>query len=259
MIDKDIVNCILVECNARKAYYMQLNFKKHTDDDIITLINNLQQKFPSLLFQYIDNYGDKIGGAIYNGYLISKIHIEPSEYDTSEHLGELLGYPCASDFKDVNFQDVKYGISIYFIGKDTKEFEIQIFGNMCKSNKGKLFDLLGQSFAHCFKTHILSKDMFEKIKITIDPIYKSSFEDLFKNIETLSQVQQHKILNYIQYMKLYNTYNYLNEHKNSAFTHNNNNKVLLVLLLLYKYQILDNIDNWNLHFFDIDILSILLK
>ena len=46
-------------------------------------------------------------------------------------------------------------------------------------------------------------------------------------------------------------------YKNSAFI--NNNKILLMLLYLYKYQILDNIDKWNLHFLDIDILSILLK
>ena len=42
-----------------------------------------------------------------------------------------------------------------------------------KTIKEKQFDILGQSFAHCFKTHALSKDIFEKIKITIDPIYKN--------------------------------------------------------------------------------------
>ena len=257
MIDKDIVNCILVECNARKAYYMQLNFKKPTDDNVIAIINNLKQKFPSLLFKYIDNFGDKIGGAIYNGYLISKIPIDPLEYDTSLHLGQLLGYPCASeDFEQNIFQDIRYGIQIYFIGRDTKEFEIQIFGNSCKTNKKQQFDILGQSFADCFKTHALSKDIFEKIKITLEPFYKSSFEDLFKvlkNNETLTQVQQQKILDYLQYMKLYNTYNYLNEYKNSAFI--NNNKILLMLLYLYKYQILD--DTVNIIQFDIDIYKML--
>ena len=225
-IDEKILQCVLVECNARKVYYIQ--HMEIIDDDIA----NLQEKFPTLIFEFVHKY------QVW-GYLVSKVPLEESDYNTHEKMGILLGYPCASDFSDigqtnsVHNQDIKYGFSVVYISKN--ENEIHLIDNLCKTDtKEQQFNELGQLFADCFKKHELTKNDFEKIRISRTITY--SVDYLIAKVEQnsiLNDNEKHEILNIIENISMYKIQKYLD------FNNDLHKKIILMLLYNFKYSILE--------------------
>ena len=106
---------------------------------------------------------------------------------------------------------------------------------MCKTDtKEQQFNELGQSFADCFKKHELTKNDFEKIRISRNIDY--SVDYLIAKLEQnsiLNDTEKNSVLNYIFNISMYKIQTYLD------FNNDLHKKIILMLLYNFKYSILE--------------------
>jgi|688.fasta_scaffold324663_3 hypothetical protein len=215
---KYIINVILANENVRPAVYIE-------DGNIIEPIKKL---FPKLI------YSDFFGGVI-----VSKKKHSNLEKMSPNNFGKILGYPCYSDFENLNREIPYYGIEIrvnYDNNKNT-----QLFANVCKDTKNlNKFKSIAKKAEKIFQ-----KDEYKEIlkPIKINSVYVKTEIDIpvpylidsLMNKKKLSKIEKSKISDY-----LYNIGT--SEIANYDFQYNNkiHKGILLELLLREHYSIISN-------------------
>lgn len=190
----NLLNVILVNEDVRPACLIQpADNNERTGDDPITksILQGIKTEFPELLQS--DNYDS------YQGIIISKVDYNGKKDISLERMGEILGYPCYTDFNNMNPDDTSYSINIHVYIKN--EQRIQLLVNICKDETKKdIFDFFAVKASEVFALEkykkLLESIEIDKIdvEITKNVSTQSIINKLIKN-KKLDKYETDKILN----------------------------------------------------------------
>jgi hypothetical protein len=207
-----ILNAILANENVRPAVYIENG----------TMIEPIKKLFPKLL------YSDFFGGVI-----VSKKKHSNAEEMSPNNFGKLLGYPCYSDFENLNREIPYYEIEIRVNYDNNKT--VQLFANVCKDTKNlNEFKLIAKKAEKVFQKDEY-KEMLKPIKI--NSVYvKTEIDipipyliDCLTNKNKLSKIEKSKIIDYLYNIGTSKIANY-------DFQYNNKiHKGIVIELLLREY------------------------
>ena len=123
---ENILNAILVNEGVRPAMLIQpADYVGNKTSSIVTAIKKL---FPNLVSS--DDYQD------YQGTIISKQSYDGTDISLNR-MGEILGYPCYSDFETLNREEplFKLDLKVSYIDNSNMRLETPLFTNLCKDKK----------------------------------------------------------------------------------------------------------------------------
>jgi hypothetical protein len=158
-----LLNIILVSENIRQSILIQpIDYGEFTTDSPITknILDNITQVFP-YLYQSTDYEG-------FQGVIISY-----NSYDgqtiSSNKMGEILSYPCFSDFSTLDRSISHYDISLNVYINNIK---INLFTNLCQNrSKIEIFEILAKTSEKVLKSSELLKDyVVGKVFVTVNKI-----------------------------------------------------------------------------------------
>ncbi len=213
-----IANAILVNENIRPVVYIEDG----------TIIEPIKKLFPKLI------YSDFFGSV-----LVSKKKHANAEEMSPNNFGKLLGYPCYSDFENLNREIPYYSIEIIVNYDNNKN--AQLFANVCKDTKNlNKFKSIAKKAEKVFQ-----KDEYKKMlkPIKINSVYVKTEIDIpilylinrLISKKKLSKIEKSKINDY-----LYN----IGTSKIANYDFQYNNKIhrglLIELLLRENYHIISN-------------------
>jgi len=148
-----IANAILVNENIRPVVYIEDG----------TIIEPIKKLFPKLI------YSDFFGSV-----LVSKKKHANAEEMSPNNFGKLLGYPCYSDFENLNREIPYYSIEIIVNYDNNKN--AQLFANVCKDTKNlNKFKSIAKKAEKVFQ-----KDEYKKMlkPIKINSVYVKTEIDI---------------------------------------------------------------------------------
>jgi len=125
-----LLNAILVNENIRPAMLVQpADNDESTGEDPKTksILNAIKTEFPELLQS--GNY------KAYQGIIISKVDYNGKTDISLEDMGQILGYPCYTDFNTINPDDTSFSITVYAYIKNGEK--IPLLANICKDETKK--------------------------------------------------------------------------------------------------------------------------
>jgi len=124
----ELINCILVDGDIRNAMYIQsADYKEKNFSDPITQgkLSEISKHFPSLKQSNLDY-----------GTLISKKEYTKKNVNTHLKMGDILGYPCSTDYQYTlshGNEEKTYTMTILVNFTDDSNIEpIQVITNVCK-------------------------------------------------------------------------------------------------------------------------------
>ena len=157
-----LFNLILVENDVRNATLL---------DDDLNFFPIAKQYFPNLFYS---EYGQEL-------YIVSKNIYCKNEIVSHEIMGNILGYPCASEFEDTLADVDKYFIRINVKTIDGKEHEL--FTNVALNfDKLEIFNNIGTIYKNVLKNHP------EIGAIIGDVLVRAQFYPNIKTLKNLSNM-----------------------------------------------------------------------
>lgn len=194
-VDKiSLLNAILVNENIRPAMLVQpADNDESTGEDPKTksILNAIKTEFPELLQS--GNY------ETYQGIIISKVDYNGKTDISLEDMGQILGYPCYTDFNTINPNDTSFSITVYAYIKNGRK--IPLLANQCKDETKK--DIFKQFAVKASEVFAMEKYKKKLESIEIDKIdveivktvsTQSIIDKLIEN-ENLDKYDTDKILN----------------------------------------------------------------
>jgi len=132
---EELLNCIIVQADVRPAMlfqYIDYGEYKPTDPKSALRLAAIAKQFPELKQSRTEW-----------GMLISKRSYTMADFPTDKELGEVLGYPCASDYHytlEHRNTNATYGIGINAYLRSAPTKPIQLLVNVCrnKSTEGTM-------------------------------------------------------------------------------------------------------------------------
>ena len=186
-----LINCILVENNVRPSLLVQpVDYKEASGSDMKTksILENIKKWFPNLI------HSEKYNG-IYQGILISKKSYDKELIGTN-HMGEILGYPCYRDYGSFNEDQIKYSTEVNVILKDGGDV-VQIIANVCRNLSQKShFENIAREATNVLKNHRIYGSIVDEVVVEVSPIVPTSLvlNKVVRNIK-LNKEEKDKILN----------------------------------------------------------------
>jgi hypothetical protein len=213
-----IANAILVNENIRPVVYIEDG----------TIIEPIKKLFPKLI------YSDFFGSV-----LVSKKKHANAEEMSPNNFGKLLGYPCYSDFENLNREIPYYSIEIIVNYDNNKN--AQLFANVCKDTKNlNKFKSIAKKAEKVFQKNEYKKmlkpikinSVYVKTEIDIPILY---LIDRLISKKKLSKIEKSKINDYLYNIGTSKIANYDFQYNNKI-----HKGILLELLLREYYSIISN-------------------
>ena len=120
-----LVNAILVQNNLRPSFLVQsINYNEYSFGK--------RDKTDKILSELIIQFPDLLHTECSSGVIISKQSYKTEIINTSERLGEILGYPSAKDFEYIISHPDEPNVTINVYCNNLFESPIHILANRCK-------------------------------------------------------------------------------------------------------------------------------
>jgi hypothetical protein len=213
-----LINVILANENIRPAVYIE-------DGSIVEPIKKL---FPNLIYS-----------KFFDGVIVSKRKYANSKKMSANNFGKMLGYPCYSDFENLN-RDIPYFTIELKVNYDNNK-SIQLFGNVCKNEKNlKLFKLIAKKAEKVFQ----KEEYKEMIKPNIINYVYVNKEIEIPTQYLIDSLTNNKKLSKNEKLIISNKLHNIGTSKIANYNFQYNNQIhrgiLIELLLRMKYHIISN-------------------
>lgn len=123
----EYMNCLLVQNNVRPAFLIQpADYDEATNKDPITAskVAAISTFFPTLTISIIR--GEP---------LVAKRAYEEKDIQTSQNMGDILGYQCAAEYDYIQTHRDEPSVVIQFIVKFKNGNEKQLMANVCRDDR----------------------------------------------------------------------------------------------------------------------------
>lgn len=220
-----IINLILVENDVRPSMLVQpADYNEATGSDKKTklILKNIREQFPNLIQS--ENYKGN-----YQGILISKKSYDDENINLND-MGRILGYPCYSDYGNIDHNETSYSVMLKVVFNDGHS--VYFYANKCKKNSKEEFENIANEASKVLKSHKVYGPLVEEVvlEVVVDVPTIVVLDKVIQNIE-LNKNENDQILTVLYNLSFgLETQLFFIEHFHAE---NEYHKGLLIALLTY--------------------------